>query len=292
MRASRGPATGTAIVPATPSPRVRAVFASMVARMLRRDFHSVRLARGSREVLAAVDGGGRTALVVLNHCAWWDPLVAIAAWRAHFPSRAPYGPIDRDELARFAILRKVGLFGVDPDDPATLGAMRAYLAEVAARDPRFAFVVTPQGAFADARDRVVPRPGAAAIAAALAPDRAASIALEYAFWTDRKPEIFVRAEAIPCDPAGTLGWQRRIAAAMQANQDALATLVRARDAAAFEPFAPAFAPRTAGANPFYDLWRRLTGRRVDRALGEAREARRADGADAASARRTARGGGR
>ena len=290
MRASRDPSPAAAIVPATPSPRVRAVFASMVARMLRRDFHAVRLACGSREALGALDGGDRPALVVLNHCAWWDPLVAIAAWRAHFPSRAPYGPIDRDELARFAIFRKVGLFGVDPDDPATLGAMRAYLSEVAARDPRLAFVVTPQGAFADARDRVVPRPGAAAIAAALAPDRAASIALEYAFWTDRKPEIFVRAEAIPCEVAGTLGWQRRIAAAMQSNQDALATLVRAREAAAFEPFAAAYAPRTSGTNPFYDLWMRLTGRRVDRALGEARSRRGGSGATEVREGVDARGG--
>ncbi|MEY3021724.1 MAG: hypothetical protein RIS86_922 [Planctomycetota bacterium] len=264
-----------AIVPATPSPRVRSVFASMVGRMLRRDFHAVRVSRGSRAALEAVDGGARPALVVLNHTSWWDPLVAISAWRAFFRSRAPYGPIDRHELARFAIFRKVGLFGVDPDDPATLGAMRAYLGDVAARDPRFAFVVTPQGAFADVRDRIVPRPGAAAIATALAPDRAVSIAIEYAFWTDRKPEVFVRAEPIACEAAGLLGWQRRIAAAMQANQDALAALVRARDAAAFEPFAPAFAPRASGANPVYDLWMRLTGRRADAALGEARVAREA-----------------
>jgi len=261
-----------ALIPATPSPRVRAVFASMVASMMRRRFHAVRLARGSRELLAAVDGGAAPALVVMNHCAWWDPIVAIVVWRSFFASRAPYGPIDRDELQRFAIFRKVGLFGVDPDDPATLDEMRAYLAELARRDPRLALVVTPQGEFADVREPVVPRPGAAAVAAALAPDRAVAVAVEYGYWVDQNPEVFVRAEAISCESGGMLAWHRRIGSAMQRNQDALAALVRARDAAAFEPLAPSFAPRVSGTNPVYDLWLRITGRRSG-ALGEARAAR-------------------
>ena len=47
---------------------------------------------------------------------------------------------------------------------------------------------------------------------------------------------------------------------MNANQAALATLVRARDSGAFEPLAPQFAPRVSGTNPVYDLWLKLTGR--------------------------------
>lgn len=261
-----------ALIPATPSPRVRAVFASMVASMARRRFHAIRLASGSREVLSRVDGGARPALVVMNHSAWWDPIVALLVWRACFPSRPPYGPIDRDELKRFAIFRKVGLFGVDPDDAATLGAMRGYLAGLAAREPRLVLMVTPQGRFADVREEIVPRPGAAAVAAGLAPDRAVALAVEYGFWVDQKPEIFLRAEAIDCAEGGTLAWQRRIVEAMRANQAALATLVRGRDAARFEPLAPTFAPKVSGTNPVYDLWLRITGRRGG-ALGEAREAR-------------------
>ena len=277
-----GAARDEPLIPATPSPRVRSVFTAMVASMTRRKFHAVRLARGSRAVLAAVDGGERPALVVLNHSAWWDPIVALLAWREFFPSRPPFGPIDRGELMRFRIFRKVGLFGVDPDDPATLEAMRAYLEAEARVHPRLALVVTPQGRFADVRDEVVPRPGAAAVAASLAPDRAVAIAVEYGFWVDQKPEIFLRAEPIECPGAGaregTLAWQRRITAAMRANQAALATLVCARDGGAFEPLAPAFAPRGSGTNPFYDLWMRVTGR-GQAALGEDRETRGARGGD-------------
>ena len=276
MRAARD----GALIHATPSPRVRSVFTAMVASMTRRRFHAVRVARGSLEVLREIDGGTRPALVVMNHCAWWDPIVALLVWRECFRSRTPFGPIDRDELKRFAIFRKVGLFGVDPDDPATLPAMREYLAGLARRDPRLALVVTPQGHFADVRDEVVPRPGAAAVAASLGPDRAVSVAVEYGFWVDQKPEVFLRAEPIACDgPAessGTLAWQRRVTDAMRANRTALAQLVRARDGAAFEPLSREFAPRSGGTNPFYDLWLRLTGRGRGE-LGEARTARGGQG---------------
>jgi hypothetical protein len=266
-------ARSVALIPAEPSPRVARVFAAMVARKVRGAFHTVRLAQGSREVLASVDRGERSALVVLNHASWWDPILALIIAREFFPSRAPYGPMDRDELQRFGILKKVGIFGIDPDDAASLEAMRTYLVELAAREPRCALVLTPQGHFADVRDDVIPRPGAAAMAATLAPDRAVSIAIEYGFWVDQKPEIFVRAASIDCASGGTLAWQRRITAAMRENQAALATIVRARDAAAFEPISRAFAAKTTGTNPMYDLWLRLTGRRAAAELGEAREAR-------------------
>ena len=272
-----GAARDGALIPAAPSPRVRAVFTGMVASMTRRKFHAVRVARGSREILAEVDGGSRPALVVMNHSSWWDPIVALLAWRACFPSRAPYGPIDRDELKRFAIFRKVGLFGVDPDDPAMLDAMKAYVAERSRAEPRLALVVTPQGKFADVREEIVPRPGAAAVAAALGPDRAVSIAVEYAFWVDQKPEIFLRAQPISCEGGGTLAWQRRISTAMNENQRALAALVRARESGAFEPLSRQFAPKVSGTNPVYDLWLKITGRGGGE-LGTAREQRGSHGA--------------
>ena len=262
-----------ALIPATPSPRVRTVFTGMVGRKMRGAFHTVRMAHGSRAVLERLAGGDRPALVVLNHASWWDPILALMLWLEFFPARSPYGPIDRDELKRFGILKKVGLFGIDPDDPASMAAMRGYLVELAARDRRLALVVTPQGHFADVRDEIIARPGAAAMAAMLAPDRAVSVAVEYGFWVDQKPEIFLRAVEIDASAASTLGWHRRITDAMRTNQEALAPLVRARDADAFEPLSSLFAPKVTGTNPIYDLWLRLTGRRERAALGEARTAR-------------------
>jgi 1-acyl-sn-glycerol-3-phosphate acyltransferase len=268
-------ADSVALIPAAPSPRVRTVFTAMVGRKMRSAFHTVRIAHGSRAVLERLASGDRPALVVLNHASWWDPILALILWREFFPRREPYGPIDRDELQRFGILKKVGLFGIDPDEPASMAAMRDYLIDLAARDPRLALVVTPQGHFADVRDEIMPRPGAAAMAAMLLPDRAASVAVEYGFWVDQKPEIFLRAVEIDCTEASTLGWHRRITDAMRANQTALAPLVRARDARAFEPLSSLFAPKVTGTNPIYDLWLRLTGRRANTELGEARDTRTA-----------------
>ncbi len=268
-------AGSVALIPATPSPRVRTVFTGMVGGKMRRAFHTVRMTHCSRAVLERLATGDRPALILLNHASWWDPILALMLWLEFFPARSPYGPIDRDELQRFGILKKVGLFGIDPDDPASMTAMREYLVELAARDPRLALVVTPQGHFADVRDEIVARPGAAAMAATLAPDRAVSVAVEYGLWVDQKPEIFVRAVEIDASATSTLGWHRRITEAMRANQAALAPLVRARDASAFEPLSSLFAPKGSGTNPFYDLWLRLTGRRAKAELGEARDAREA-----------------
>ena len=261
------------IVAASPSPGVRAVFSAMVSRMMRRKFHAVRLARESRAALVDLNAGEGPALVVMNHAAWWDPILAVVLWREFFSSRPPFGPIDAHELHRFRIFRKLGLFGVDPDNPDTLEAMRRYVLGLVTDAPRLVLLLTPQGTFADVRDVVVARPGAAAMASALRVDRAVAVAVEYGFWVDQKPEVFVRAISIETQSDGTIAWHRRINEAMRANQEALASLVRARDAAAFEPLAPAFAPKLSGTNPAYDLWLRLTGRRGGE-LGMARRDRK------------------
>ncbi|MBM3679576.1 MAG: hypothetical protein FJW96_17130 [Actinobacteria bacterium] len=166
--------------------------------------------------------------------------------------------MDRVELERFAILRRVGIFGVDPDDPATLPAMIDYLAAERAKVGAIAFIVTPQGSFADPRDPVRLRPGAAAAIARLGIRRVVAAAIEYAFRTDRKPEVFLRLVEVdpPASPT-RVRWHREIEAAMQRNGEALAELVRARDPRRFETV---LGGKAAQVHPVYDLWLRLTGR--------------------------------
>ena len=79
----------------------------------------------------------------------------------------------------------------------------------------------------------------------------------YAFWQDQRAEVFLSAR--PVEPAGdtTAAWQRAFTTTMQANADALAALVRARDPEPFETVIGGDAPRI---NPVYDLWLRATGR--------------------------------
>ena len=104
------------------------------------------------------------------------------------------------------------------------------------------------------------RPGAAAVAAragaAGAPVAAGAIAVEYAFWADRKPEVFVRARRVEPGGPSTADWQRALTGAMRENASALASLVIARDPAPFDDLLGS----GGRIHPVYDALLRLTGR--------------------------------
>lgn len=266
--------------------------------MLRREFHAVRMLRGDQEILAAIAEVPSPVIVLVNHPSWWDPLVALAlAWK-FMPQRTPCGPMDAAQLRRFGFFRRLGIFGVEledarchddqDDDGAGNGGPdggrahrrhgehggAAALAELLARvDERFssdalpALWITPQGRFSDAREPIRIRPGAAAVAAAHPGCRVAVANIEYAFWQDRRPEVFVACRAIAppsgasSDGApgrvGTTAWHRAMRLAMQANADRLAEAVVARDPAAFDLLIGGGSTRI---QPIYDLWLRLRGR--------------------------------
>ncbi|MEM9373205.1 MAG: hypothetical protein AAGA55_06135, partial [Planctomycetota bacterium] len=102
------------------------------------------------------------------------------------------------------------------------------------------------------------RPGISMIAARHPHVKLLTIAIEYAFWNDQRPEIFVRAAPVerPNTP-GTPAWHRAIARAMRENASDLARGVIARDPAFFtEPFQRS----STRINPVYDAMARLRGR--------------------------------
>ncbi len=239
------------------SPRFTAFFGWYAERQLRRRFHAVRLARGSDEALRELGHEAGPALVALSHASWWDPMVAVWLHRRFFGRRGNVSPMDANELARFRFLTRLGIFGIDPDDPATLPSMVRHVVARLRSMPRGTFIVTPQGRFTDVREPVVPRPGAASVLAELRGMRAWSVAVEYGFWVDARPEVYVRVQPVhpPADPRRA-EWQRALQAGMQANADALATDVRSRDPARFL----CLLGGEARVHPVYDLWLRLTGR--------------------------------
>lgn len=252
------------IAPDAYSPGFFRFFAWYVGRLLRKSFHAVRIVRGSQSHATALEreAGDQPAIIALSHTSWWDPLLCVYLSNRLTPTRATLAPMDREQLAKFRFMRKLGLFGIDPVDAASLGPMVEYIAERCAAVPRTTFWITPQGRFADAREPISLRPGAAACAARLSaasPCRAVCLAIEYAFWLDKRPEIFLRFE--PCDaptPASTAAWHRALTLAMQRNNDALSELVKARDPAPFDLLEGGDAPRI---NPVYDLLLSLRGDR-------------------------------
>jgi 1-acyl-sn-glycerol-3-phosphate acyltransferase len=247
-------------VPARYDRRVVRVFTWYSERLLKKQFAAVRLEAGGEEHVRALDAVDGPVLVAMSHAAWWDPIVAGLLWRRFFATRTTLAPMDRQELERFAFMRRLGIFGLDPDDATALPAMVAYLEHAMAAHPKPTLVVTPQGRFTDVREPMVVRPGAAAAAARLGVQRAVALAVEYGFWNDKKPEIFLRAMPIEVpsgDAARSTGrWQRALVEAMTENGRRLAELVRARDPSAFTNLLI----EGAKVHPVYDLWLRLTGR--------------------------------
>jgi 1-acyl-sn-glycerol-3-phosphate acyltransferase len=254
---------GGPLIPATPSPLFTRFFAGYCERMLSKSFARVRLARGSADALGSLERHGGPAIAAMNHASWWDPLVGLVLARRFAPSRVLASPIEAAQLRKFRFMRRIGLFGIDPTGRGSLRVLVDHACSLFEAEPRTLLGLTPQGAFTDVRTPVRLRPGAAAVAARLsasgAEPAAVSIACEYAFWFDKKPDLLIRASTVtePSRPS-TAGWARAIGGAMERDRLALAGLSVSRDEGAFEPL---FGPAGSSIHPVYDLLLRLSGRR-------------------------------
>ncbi|MEM7622423.1 MAG: lysophospholipid acyltransferase family protein [Planctomycetota bacterium] len=226
-------------------------------KMLAKRFFSVRLARGSAEALESLDDHAGPVIGAMNHLSWWDPIVMLNLHRWYFEGRTLRAPMNADQLARFGFFRRLGTFGLNPDEPASLDAMARYLHDYFHAERHPTLWINPQGRFADPREPVEVRPGVARVAASHDATRAVAVALEYAFWTDQKPELLIRV--MPIEPArtNTPGWLRAIRDTMAENAARLAGLVIARDPANFEAILGGESTRV---HPAYDLWMRLRGK--------------------------------
>ena len=248
-------------------PVFRRFFVRHAVRMIRRRFHAGRILKGDAQALRTMDLAEAPTILLLSHPSWWDPLVGLVIWHLYLPSRDVLFPMDATQLARFPFFRRVGSFGIDPDDPASLDSMRRYVLDHFDRsEARPLLGLTPQGRFTDPREPIRLRPGAAAIAAGSStPPKVVAVAAEYPFWQDQRPELLLAATA--CDPPSpgadgrisTADWQRSMTQAMQDAASRLSEAAIRREPASFE----AIDPRLAGEariNPFMDAWLRLRGR--------------------------------
>jgi hypothetical protein len=251
---------GGQLIPASHAEWFTKGFAAYNRRLLRKRFHAVRAATGSCDLLRQHNEEPLPLILTLNHAAWWDPLIIIGIASLLLPSRRGIAPIDAAQLRRFAFFRKLGLFGIDPDELASLTALLDYAVPWLQSTKHSMLALTTQGRFTDVREPIVNRPGAAAVAARLGANGCTvlSIAIEYGFWQDQRPEVFIRAAKIDTPKQSTTSaWHRAIQNGMQTNTDELARRVIARHEQAFETL---LGNGTAKINPVYDLWLRLRGR--------------------------------
>lgn len=235
---------------------------------LRRHFHALRLSRAGRPPRSSA---GEPLVIYLNHPSWWDPLVALFLAGELFGDRRSYGPIEAEALERYGFFLHLGFFGVERG--TTAGARRFLdTATALLGRPDTALWITPQGRFADPRERPVRlEPGLTHLARRLDRGVFLPLAVEMPFWEERTPEALVRFGA-PLPAAGlrgrTGGVAAALAAGLEAAQDALAHEARERREGSFEILLSG----RAGVGGVYDLWRtlaaRLWGDRFRREHGE------------------------
>lgn len=253
--------TDADLIPGSFNPRFAAVFAWYTRRLLRSSFHALRLSRGTPECLASAGATSSPLLLLLTHSSWWDPLVGLWLSRRFMPARSSIAPMDSAMLRKFGFFKRLGLFGINPDNPDSLVAMQRYALDHFQRTPSPSLWITPQGNFADPRAPLVIRPGAAAIAARSHAPALVAVAIEYGFWLDQRPEVFIRAQHVapPSRTNSTPRWHAAISQTMQQTRDALAADVSCRNPDAFS----LEGGRAAAINPIYDLWLRLKGSTSD-----------------------------
>ncbi len=239
------------------APRVSArlvkMFAGYSRRYMRGRFHSLRILRRALPPIASA----RPLVIYLNHASWWDPLVCLRLSQQWFANRASFGPIDAAMLGKYGFFKHLGFFGVEQNSARGarqfLRTTRAILAS-----SRNIVWLTPQGRFVDVRERPLRlQPGLAALPA-LAPDAMfVPLAIEYAFWTEPRPEVLVSfgEPLVPREevPQSAAEWARRFTDALETTQDELAARSCRRDASEWLVLDDG----ASGVSAIYDTWRRL-----------------------------------
>ncbi len=248
-------------VSAAPLPRVSPWWVRMAARYAERyaarGLHAVRQSRAG----GVPDLGTAPAVIYLNHSSWWDPLVLLIVAQRNWPDRRHFAPIDAAALGRYRILESLGFFGIER---GTVAGARRFSEKTRGilAEPQTVLWLTPQGRFADPRDRPTRlEPGLAWLAGCAAPHVSfVPLALEYPFWEERTAECLLRfgpvleREQIAAFDSAERG--RHLAAELEATQDRLAEESRRRRAADFETLVQG----AAGVGGVYDAWRRLMAR--------------------------------
>ena len=221
---------------------------------IRRHFHAVRM--GGR--IPAL--GGRPLVGFVNHASWWDAMLLFLLGEQVAPGRRAYAPIDAEALERYAMFKRMGLFGVEQNTARGavqfLKTSRALLSA-----PHTALWLTPQGRFSDVRERPVKFDrGLGALARRSRDTCFLPVAMEYCFWGERLPEVLIWIG----DPLqlrdgreGTSdAWSRLLEERLAETQDTLARACMERDPTQFQTVLQG----GSGVGRFYDFWRSTKAR--------------------------------
>lgn len=225
-------------------------FRGIVRGYFRRHFTAVRISRASN----FASFSDQRLIVYGNHSAWWDPMVLVLLAQKLMPTRQHFAPMDAAALERYGIFKRIGVFGVEMQ--TARGAAQFLRTGKAILERGGVLWVTPQGRFADARERPLDfKPGLAALAAKL--DSGCTVlplAIEYVFWNERLPETLLRfGDPVHVDGQAVDDIQQQLEAALVTTMEALKAEAMARDPSAFSLLQNG----TVGTGGFYELGQRF-----------------------------------
>ncbi|MEL6795969.1 MAG: lysophospholipid acyltransferase family protein [Planctomycetota bacterium] len=258
------PAAPASVIPGRYDPKIARVFRIIARRMIGKSFHALRFTPGSLDRLDALATHDGPVVGCMTHAGWWDPMLGVLL---HIERFGPHGrdgiaPIDKAVLENVGIFKKLGLFGIDPDDPNSKQALAEYAIDRLRTMHRPTLWITPQGRFQDPRAEMEIRPGVSAILSKLDNARAIVLAVEYPFWDDKKPEMLAHIVEIepPARTDSTVAWHRSVSSAMKTTAGELACEAVTRDPARFESSLGGEAGDGGKTFFVYDWWLKVTGR--------------------------------
>ena len=222
---------------------------------IRRHFHSLRISVSA----LPPDMTGIPLVFYTNHASWWDPLVGLVIKDEFFGDRRLYAPIDAAMLRRYRMFAKLGFFGVEQGTRrGAIQFMRT--SQAILQDPEHLLALTPQGRFADVRERPLRfQSGLGHLAAKVEHAIFLPMATEFVFWEERLPEILVRfGEPVLLNDDTRRGQtpealSARLERKLAATLDALSAEAQRRDPSDFRTILRG----GAGQGGIYDLWRGL-----------------------------------
>ena len=229
-------------------------FAAYAERYVRKHFHSVRLLNPPSPVST------HPLVIYLNHASWWDPMICLVLRNRFFGHRTSFAPIDAAALEKYRFFAKLGFFPVEQNSMRGTVTFLENAPRVLSGS-NAALWLTPQGRFTDVRERPITFcTGAAHLAARVPIATYLPLAIEYAFWEERLPEVcanFGEPLVLTSAHAQQLGSDlvnRELERRLDDAQTQLATTVIERDASRLR----VLAKTVSGVGGVYDVWRRAT----------------------------------
>ena len=232
-------------------------FRRIVRGYFRRHFHAIRVSGAERfSTLAKSDAG--PVIVYANHSSWWDPMISVYLAERLMDTRRHYAPMDLAALERYAILKRVGIFGVEMN--SARGAAKFLKTSEAILLAGGVVWITPQGRFVDGRARPLEfKPGLAALASRVAARSGGCtvvpLAIEYPFWDERLPECLLHfGEPLKVESGQSSETvQQQLVKLLETSMNALREMAMQRDARNFDTLSRG----KLGTGGFYGRWQKL-----------------------------------